>query len=347
MSNIRETILVTGAAGFIGAAIVKKLLKEEYDVLGIDNVNDYYDVSLKERRIHNINNFSQNTLGTWKFHQISIEDSNELNAIFKKKDINIVINLAAQAGVRYSLINPESYVRSNILGFLNILECCRKYDVKNLIYASSSSVYGGNKNMPYKESSSVDHPVSFYAATKKSNEIMAHSFSHLYGISATGLRFFTVYGPWGRPDMAPIIFAKAIMEEKPIKVFNFGKMKRDFTYIDDVVEGIYKCCKKPASIDDQFDYLNPNPSTSYAPHRIFNLGNNSTVELLYFIELLEKNLGKKSNKILEPMQNGDVVETCADTDLLTKWIGYKSKVSIEEGIEKFSQWFLKFYNYGK
>jgi len=345
MSNNRETILVTGAAGFIGAATVKKLMDEGYDLLGVDNLNDYYDVTLKERRIIDINNFSKKKKGKWKFYQLSIEDPKELDYIFKSNNINIVINLAAQAGVRYSLINPESYVKSNILGFLNILECCRKYGVKNLIYASSSSVYGGNKKLPYKESNSVDHPVSFYAATKKSNEVMAHSFAHLYGLSITGLRFFTVYGPWGRPDMAPIIFSKAIMEEKPLKVFNFGKMKRDFTYIDDVVEGIYRCCIKPASKDKKFDYLNPNPSTSYAPHRIFNLGNNSTIELLYFIELLEKNLGKKANKIFEPMQNGDVVETYADTELLNKWIGYKSKVSIEEGIEKFARWFLDFYEY--
>ena len=347
MSFNREIVLITGAAGFIGAATVKKLLDEGYSVLGVDNLNDYYDVTLKKRRIIDINNFSRKTPAKWEFHQISIDESDALDSIFKENKINIVINLAAQAGVRYSLINPESFVKSNILGFLNILEFCRKYEVKNLIYASSSSVYGGNKNMPYKEISSVDHPVSFYAATKKSNEIMAHSFSHLYGLSATGLRFFTVYGPWGRPDMAPIIFSKAIMEEKPLKVFNFGKMKRDFTYIDDVVEAIYKCCEKPASIDKQFDYLNPNPSTSFAPHRIFNLGNNSTTELLYFIELLEKNLGKKANKVFEPMQNGDVMETSADTNLLNQWIGYKSKVSIEQGVENFTRWFLNFYEYDK
>ena len=347
MTINKETIMVTGAAGFIGAAIVKKLLDEGYNILGVDNLNDYYDISLKEKRIQDIRNYSEKNKGLWEFHQISIDNYNKLESIFKNHQVNIVINLAAQAGVRYSLLNPESYVKSNILGFLNILECCRQYKVKNLIYASSSSVYGGNKDLPYKESTSVDHPVSFYAATKKSNEIMAHSFSHLYGLSATGLRFFTVYGPWGRPDMAPIIFSKAIMEDKPLKVFNFGKMKRDFTYIDDVVEGIYRCCKKPASKDDHFDYLNPNPSTSYAPHRIFNLGNNSTTELLYFINLLEENLGKKANMIFEPMQNGDVTETSANIDLLYKWIGYKSKVSIEEGIKKFSQWFLKFYEYEK
>lgn len=347
MNNNNETILVTGAAGFIGAATVLKLLEENYNVIGVDNLNDYYDVSLKEKRIQEIDNFSKKTQASWDFQKISIDNSSFLENLFKKNNINIVINLAAQAGVRFSLINPESYVHSNILGFLNILECCRKYKVNNLIYASSSSVYGGNRNLPYKENNSVDHPVSFYAATKKSNEIMAHSFSHLYGVPATGLRFFTVYGPWGRPDMAPMIFSKAIMEGKPIEVFNFGKMKRDFTFIDDVVQGIYKCCKKPATSDGAFDYMNPNPSTSYAPHRIFNLGNNSTTELLYFIELLEKNLGKKAKMVFKPMQNGDVTETSADTTLLNKWIGYKSDTSIENGIMKFSRWFLDFYGYSK
>ena len=345
MTKIKGNILVTGAAGFIGAATVKKLLQEKFNVLGIDILNDYYDISLKEKRILDINNFAKNKLAKWVFHKISIDDMSSLENIFKMEEIDIVINLAAQAGVRYSLLNPESYVRSNILGFLNILECSRKYKVKNLIYASSSSVYGGNKNLPYMESKSVDHPVSFYAATKKSNEIMAHSFSHLYGLPTTGLRFFTVYGPWGRPDMAPIIFSKAIMENKPIQVFNFGKMKRDFTYIDDVVEGIYECCLKPAEVDEGFDYMNPNPSTSYAPYRVFNLGNNSTTELLYFIELLEKNLGKKAKKILHPMQNGDVKETSSDISLLNKWIGYKPKTTLETGVEKFSHWFLDFYGY--
>ncbi len=346
MKKTKGNILVTGAAGFIGSATIKRLLEEKYNVFGVDSLNNYYDINLKKKRIIDINNFSKNKLAKWCFHKISIDNMDQLENIFIKEDINIVINLAAQAGVRYSLLNPESYVRSNILGFLNILECSRKYKVKNLIYASSSSVYGGNKNLPYMESKSVDHPVSFYAATKKSNEIMAHSFSHLYGLPTTGLRFFTVYGPWGRPDMAPIIFSKAIMEDEPIQVFNFGKMKRDFTYIDDVVEGIYGCCLKPATVDNSFDYINPNPSTSYAPYRVFNLGNNSTTELLYFIELLEKNLGKKAKKILQPMQNGDVKETSSDINLLNKWIGYSPKTSIEHGVEKFSKWFLNYYEYG-
>ncbi len=341
----KTIILVTGAAGFIGAPTVLKLLRQDYKVIGIDNLNNYYDIGLKEKRLDKINNSSKKEKLDWIFFQISIEDNNSLIQIFEKYNIDIVINLAAQAGVRYSIINPYSYLQSNVVGFLNILENCRKHNIKHLIYASSSSVYGGNKILPFKEENSVDHPVSFYAATKRTNEIMAHSYSHLYGIAATGLRFFTVYGPWGRPDMAPIIFSKLIMEDKPIDVFNYGKMMRDFTYIDDVVEGIMRCCKKQATKDDNFDYSNPNPSTSFAPHRIFNIGNNSPVELIYFIELLEKNLGKKAHKLMQPMQNGDVVETASSTELLKNWVGYKSNTPIEDGIKKFTTWFLNYYGY--
>ena len=341
----RKTILVTGAAGFIGASTVLKLLRQNYKVIGVDNLNNYYDVGLKEERIKKLNNSSKKEKLDWLFLKMNIEDNDSLTQIFENYDINIVINLAAQAGVRYSIVNPSSYLQSNIVGFLNILENCRNNNVKHLIYASSSSVYGGNKILPYKEENSVDHPVSFYAATKRANEIMAHSYSHLYQLPATGLRFFTVYGPWGRPDMAPIIFSKQIMENKPIDVFNYGKMMRDFTYIDDVVEGITSCCTKPATKDDNFDFLNPNPSTSFAPHRIFNIGNNSPIKLINFIELLEKNLGKKANKLMKPMQNGDVVETASRTDLLENWVGYKSKTSIEEGIKKFTNWFLDYYGY--
>ena len=340
--NKKIKIFITGSSGFIGFSSALNFVKLGFRVHGFDSVNKYYDQKLKFSRnkiLQKYRNFS--------FTRGNLENYKKIEKEIIKFNPKIILHFAAQAGVRYSISNSKEYLSSNIIGTYNILEIVRKLNVKHLMIASSSSVYGANTSMPFKETDKADKQLSIYASTKKATENLAHSYSSLWGIPITILRFFTVYGPWGRPDMAPIIFAKAIMEEKPIKVFNFGKMKRDFTYIDDVVEGIYKCCKKPASIDDQFDYLNPNPSTSYAPHRIFNLGNNSSVELLYFIELLEKNLGKKANKILEPMQNGDVVETSADTDLLTKWIGYKSKVSIEEGIEKFSQWFLKFYNYGK
>ena len=341
----KKTILVTGAAGFIGAATVLRLLKDGYKVLGVDNLNNYYDVSLKGERLKNINKFSKFSNLEWEFFQISIEDNNSLVKIFENNIIDIVINLAAQAGVRYSVLNPHAYLQSNIFGFLNILENCRKFNIQNLIYASSSSVYGGNKVFPFKEVNPADHPVSFYAVTKRTNEMMAHSYSHLYGLQATGLRFFTVYGPWGRPDMAPMLFSKSIMEEKPINVFNYGEMVRDFTYIDDIVDGITKCCKKPATIDEDFNFIKPNPSTSFAPHRIFNIGNNTPIKLTHFIELLEKNLGKKANKIMQPLQNGDIVETVSNTDLLKNWVGYKSKTSFEKGINKFTSWFLNYYEY--
>ena len=339
----KKVILVTGAAGFIGAALVKRLISEGLFVIGIDNLNSYYDKTLKLNRLNRINAFCKKFNYEWKFYEESIENSN-IFKIFEIHHPEIVLNLAAQAGVRFSISNPSNYLKSNILGFGNILEACVKNNVKNLIFASSSSVYGGNKSYPYKEINSVDHPLSIYAATKKSNELMAHSYSHIYNLPIIGLRFFTVYGPWGRPDMAPMIFAKNILNDLPIKVFNNGDMSRDFTYIDDVIESIYRCCFKPATIDNNFNSLTPNPSSSFAPFRVFNIGNNSPVNLLYFIETLEKNLGKKAIKEYKPMQIGDVVSTYADTSMLQEWIKYCPKTSIENGVKKFTNWYLNYFS---
>jgi UDP-glucuronate 4-epimerase len=342
MNKDISPILITGAAGFIGAALSIKLLEKGEYVIGIDNLNNYYDPSLKQKRLENIISASNSFGGHWEFHKLSIENYDELKKIFETKRPKVVVNLAAQAGVRYSIENPLAYLQSNLVGFGNILEVCRNFTVDNLIYASSSSVYGGNRNLPYSELQSVNHPVSLYAATKKSNELMAHSYSHLYGIPSTGLRFFTVYGPWGRPDMAPMIFAKSILSKKPIKVFNFGKMRRDFTYIDDIVEGIIGCCYKPASANLTFDKFNPEQSSSFAPYRIFNIGNNKPVELLKFIELLEESLGIKAIMEMEEMQPGDVIETAADTSKLESWVQFNSKTSIEKGIKQFTKWFIEF-----
>ena len=341
----KKKTLVTGAAGFIGSEITKKLLSEGLDVIGIDNLNEYYNPFLKHKRIKTIEQADYNNC--WRFIKVNINDAKKIDKIFDEYQPNIVINLAAQAGVRYSLVNPMSYIESNIVGFLNILEGCRNYNVEHLIYASSSSVYGGNKIIPFNESHSVDHPISLYAATKKSNEILAHSYSHLFQIPMTGLRFFTVYGPWGRPDMAPMIFADAILNEKPINVFNYGKMSRDFTYIDDVTEAIIKCCQKPATKDPEFNKLKPNPASSFAASRIFNIGNSKSIELMYFIELLEKNLEKKAKVNFQKLQDGDVVSTYADNEAINKWIGFKPYTPIEEGIEKFCKWYIDFYNYKK
>ncbi len=338
-----KTILVTGAAGFIGAALVLRLLEDGFHVIGIDNLNPYYDPKLKETRLKGIQLFSNSSSGNWQFYKISLENQLALSKIFSCHSFDIVVNLAAQAGVRYSIENPSSYIQSNLVGFSNLLEECRNNPVKNLIFASSSSVYGGNKKLPFCESDVVDHPVSLYASTKKANELMAHSYSHLYGIPVTGLRFFTVYGPWGRPDMAPMIFAKSILNRDPINVFNFGKMKRDFTYIDDVIEGISRCCDKPAFADKNFDYINPDQSKSFAPYRIFNIGNSQPIELLKFIEILEDVLGVKAIKNFLPMQPGDVKSTAAKTDLLEDWIGFKPSTSIETGIMKFAKWYLNYY----
>ena len=337
-----ETILVTGAAGFIGAALVKALLTLDFKVIGIDNLNDYYSTSLKRSRLIEIEKVSKIN-GEWFFHEIHIEDDKVLQDIINRYKPQVFVHLAAQAGVRYSITNPAAYIQSNLVGFANVLEGCRQNKIPHLIYASSSSVYGGNKNLPFYEEQAVNHPVSLYAATKKSNELMAHTYSHLYDLPTTGLRFFTVYGPWGRPDMAPMIFARSILNNEPIQVFNHGNMQRDFTYIDDVVEGIIRCCFKKASIDDDFNPLTPNPSTSSAPYRIFNIGNSNPIQLSYFIELLEKNLGKKAIKNFQPMQPGDVVATASRMDLLNSWVEYKPTTSIENGIRLFSEWYLAYF----
>ncbi len=343
MKSSKDTVLVTGAAGFVGAALVQRLLKRGQPVIGIDNLNDYYSPELKKARLAEIKKLSKEALDLWKFHQISLEDYDSISKVFLESEPKTVVNLAAQAGVRYSLENPSAYIQSNLVGFGNILELCRHTKVNNLVYASSSSVYGGNKNLPFKESQAVNHPVSLYAATKKANELMAHTYSHLYGIPSTGLRFFTVYGPWGRPDMAPMIFAKAMLEKKPIKVFNNGLMQRDFTYIDDVVEGVVRCCDKPATSNDNFDKLNPDPSTAACPHRLFNIGNSKPTQLLEFISVLEKALDIKAIKEFHPMQPGDVEATAADTDELNKWVGFKPYTSIEDGLGQFASWYQKYY----
>ena len=338
-----KNILVTGAAGFIGSALVKKLLLNGDNVFGLDNINSYYDPNLKKDRLKDINLIKERASGNWNFYHESIENTESIKKIFDQNNIEIVVHLAAQAGVRYSIENPSAYIQSNLVGFSNVIEQCRQYSIKNFIFASSSSVYGGNKNLPFKEEQSVDHPVSLYASTKKANELIAHSYSHLYDMPCTGLRFFTVYGPWGRPDMAPMLFAKAILNNEPIKVFNYGKMQRDFTYIDDVIEGLFRCCNKAATKNNNFNRLEPELSNSFAPYKIFNIGNSEPIELLYFIEVLEKELGHKAIKNLMPIQAGDVEETSASTNLLEEWIGFKPFTPIEIGIKKFAKWFINYY----
>ncbi len=332
----KNTFLVTGAAGFIGAALAIKLIKEGITVVGIDNLNDYYDPVLKESRLKLIQTKANHVEGSFKFYKCSLEDKASLKKIFSLENPSIVVNLAAQAGVRYSLENPEAYFQSNLMGFCNLLEVVKENDIENFIFASSSSVYGGNKVTPFREDQKIDYPVSLYAATKKSNEILAYSYSHLYKIPTTGLRFFTVYGPWGRPDMAPMLFIKSILNNQPIKVFNKGDMRRDFTYIDDITEGIFRCCLKPASADGDID-------SNLAPYRIFNIGNGKPIELMEFIQILEKKLNKNAIKEFLPMQKGDVVETFADTQNLIKWINYKPQIDIEEGLDKFVEWY-KYYH---
>ena len=334
---MQRTVLVTGAAGFIGAALSIRLLQRGDRVVGLDNLNDYYDPSLKQARLRQIE--ATAPVGSWRFEPMALEDEPALMALFADERPQVVVNLAAQAGVRYSLENPAAYIQSNLVGFGNVLEGCRHYGTENLVYASSSSVYGGNRNLPFHERQPVNHPVSLYAASKKANELMAHTYSHLYGLPATGLRFFTVYGPWGRPDMAPMLFARAILAGEPIKVFNYGKMQRDFTYIDDIVEGVIRCCDKPATVNPDFDPLQPDPATAAAPHRVFNIGNSQPTELLRFIEVMEQALGCEAVKDFQPMQPGDVVATAADTDALERWIGFKPSTSIEKGVNEFISWF--------
>ena len=339
---VKNKILVTGAAGFIGSALVRKFILNDDFIIGIDNINCYYDQNLKKDRLKNLDHIFKDNK-KWIFEKIDLEDKTSLEFVFSKYKPNIVVNLAAQAGVRYSIENPETYIKSNIFGFFNLLECCRNFNVKNLIYASSSSVYGGTKQFPFSEDNFANHPVSLYASTKISNELIAHSYSHLYNLPATGLRFFTVYGPWGRPDMAPMIFAKSIIDKKPIKVFNYGKMKRDFTYIDDVVEIIFRCCKKPSTIDSNFDKSNPSPSTSFAPHRIFNVGNGKPINILRFIEILENLIGINAIKEFMPIQPGDVEETEADNSKIYNWTGFKPNTNLEEGVSSFVKWYLNYY----
>ena len=330
--------MVTGAAGFIGAALVKRLLSNGVKVVGIDNLNSYYNVDLKRDRLKQIQNGEFSPNSEWNFIEKDISDK-DIKEIFKKYDFEVVINLAAQAGVRYSIENPMAYVKSNLEGFVNILEACREFKISNFIYASSSSVYGDNDLFPYSEKNIVDHPISLYAATKKSNELLAHSYSYLYNIPSTGLRFFTVYGPWGRPDMAPMIFAKSILSGEKIKVFNKGNNIRDFTFIDDVVDSLVKCSEKPAEINKNFNSYDPDPSSSFAPHRIFNIGNGSPVELMRFIQVLEKSLNKKAILEFYPRQKGDVIKTGADTFLIEDWINYKPFTSLEKGLKSFADWY--------
>lgn len=334
-----KVYLVTGAAGFIGSQLSRRLLDEGCSVIGIDNMNDYYDVNLKKARLDRIIKDDK-----FKFAQISLEDKESLEKVFKDNKIDIVVNLAAQAGVRYSITNPDTYIQANIVGFLNLLEACRYNKIEHLVYASSSSVYGMNEDMPFSTSQNVDHPMSLYAATKKSNELMAHTYSHLYNLSTTGLRFFTVYGPWGRPDMALFLFTDAIIKGEAIKVFNHGKMKRDFTYVDDIIEGVVRLLNNPAKENKDWDKMNPNPSTSSAPYKLYNIGNNSPVELMDYIGTLEVKLGKEAIKEYLPLQDGDVPMTYANVDDLMEDVGFKPDTSIDEGIGKFVEWYREYYD---
>ena len=332
------SILLTGCAGFIGFHLSQRLLNEGCQVLGLDNLNPYYDVGLKKDRLALL----ESQKG-FRFFKASLEDREAVAELFRKHAFDRVIHLAAQAGVRYSLEDPHAYVDSNLVGFINILEGCRHNGVKHLIFASSSSVYGANTLKPFSVHHNVDHPVSLYAATKKAGELMAHTYSSLYGIPITCLRFFTVYGPWGRPDMAYYIFTRAILEEKPIQVFHYGKMKRDFTYIDDIVEGITRLVDKLPESDPEWTGEKPNPGRSYAPYRIYNIGNNRPVELMHFIRVLEEALGKEAKKEMLPMQPGDMVETYADVDDLMQEVGFRPATPIEEGLGRFVEWYRKYH----
>jgi UDP-glucuronate 4-epimerase len=346
-------VLVTGAAGFIGSFTAARLAHRGDEVVGIDNINDYYDVGLKYGRLERDGIGRRKAEeGEWvqsvrhpnyRFKRMDLANREAMEKVFDKENFDTVCHLAAQAGVRYSIVNPYSYVDANIVGFIHLLECCRHHPVKHLVYASSSSVYGLNEKYPFAVQDNVDHPVSLYAATKKADELMAHTYSHLYGLPTTGLRFFTVYGPWGRPDMALFLFTRAIQEGKPIDVFNHGKMKRDFTYIDDIVTGVVKVLDKRPQGDPQWSGKKPDPSRSRAPYRIYNIGNNSPVELMTFIEAIEKALGRKAKKNLLPIQPGDVPATWANVDDLVRDFGYAPTVRVEEGVERFVKWYREFY----
>jgi UDP-glucuronate 4-epimerase len=330
-----KTIIVTGAAGFIGMHVCLKLLSRGDRVVGVDNLNDYYDVSLKENRLARLT-----CQKNFKFVRADIADRISTVQLFDSEKPDLVVHLAAQAGVRYSLTNPHAYIDSNVQGFINILEGCRHNAIEHLVYASSSSVYGGNTKLPFSEHDNVDHPVSLYAATKKANELMAHTYSHLYHLPTTGLRFFTVYGPWGRPDMALFLFAKAIKEGRPIDVFNRGEMVRDFTYIDDIVDGLIHVLDKPATARSEFDASNPDPACSNAPYRVFNIGNNQPTSLLDYIGALEDAMGQTAVKNYLPMQMGDVPATAANTDELYAWVGFKPNTSVQKGVGRFVKWYL-------
>jgi len=346
-------ILITGTAGFIGFHLANYLIKRGDEVVGLDSINDYYDVNLKYNRLQTVGinkeNIEYNKLvssskhANYSFIQLQLEDKENLEKLFSGQQFDKVCNLAAQAGVRYSLTNPDAYLNSNIVGFLNILECCRHNKVKHLAYASSSSVYGLNGKSPFATSDNVDHPISLYAASKKSNELMAHTYSHLFKVPTTGLRFFTVYGPWGRPDMALFLFTKAILENKPIQVFNNGNMVRDFTYIADIVEGVVRVIDNPPAGNPLWDAAHPDPSTSTAPYKVYNIGNNNPVRLMDFIEAIEEALGKKAEKQLLPMQPGDVASTCADVEDLVRDLHYKPDTKVGEGIKNFIEWYRAYY----
>ncbi|MFO7614551.1 MAG: NAD-dependent epimerase [Bacteroidales bacterium] len=349
-----KRILVTGTAGFIGFHVAKRLLDEGYEVTGLDCINDYYDVNLKYARLRELG-IDQNLIRdsipvqsarypSHQFIKLRLEDRDSIPALFRKSGFDTVIHLAAQAGVRYSLENPWAYIESNIIGYLNILEACRHFPVEHLVFASSSSVYGLNKKMPLSVSDNVDHPISLYAATKKSDELMSHVYSHLYGIPVTGLRFFTVYGPWGRPDMALFLFTKAILEGKPIEIYNHGKMIRDFTYVDDIVEGIVRVARKPPAGDPSWSGKNPDPSSSPACYRLCNIGNSSPVKLEDFIDAIEQELGRKAERIYLPMQPGDVPETFADVRKLEEEFGYRPETGVSVGIQVFVQWYKEFFS---
>ena len=347
-------ILITGTAGFIGYHLVETLIQREDEIIGLDSINDYYDVNVKYGRLKNCgfekSDIEYNHLiksskyPNLSFIKLNLEDKENIEKLFEQEKFDKVINLAAQAGVRYSLVNPQAYIDSNIIGFLNILECCRHHSIKHLTYASSSSVYGLNEKQPFSTKDNVDHPVSLYASSKKSNELMAHTYSHLFGIPTTGLRFFTVYGPWGRPDMALFIFTKAILENKPIDVYNYGKMQRDFTYISDIVQGIVKVNDNPPAGNKNWDTKNPDPSSSVAPYKIYNIGNSKPVELMSFVETIEEELGKKATINLLPIQPGDVPATYADVTDLIENLNYKPQTSVKEGIKNFINWYREFYS---
>ena len=335
---MKETVFITGGAGFIGFHLIKRLIKNDVKIIAIDNLNDYYSVGLKQARLKEL--FKLN--GKFSFYSGDIEDYSFLKKLFEKYMPTIVINLAAQAGVRYSIDNPSAFLKSNILGFGNLLEISKENKINHLIYASSSSVYGGSYQLPYSENNKVDHPVSIYATSKKSNELMAHTYSHLYSLPVTGLRFFTVYGPWGRPDMSYFLFTKAILEGKAIDVFNYGDMKRDFTYIDDIIESLVRLMKKVPTKNIDFDRKNPDSSTSWAPYRIFNIGNSKSVKLIDFIEVIEEIIGKKAIKNFLPMPKGDVQSTLADTKLLETYIDFKPNTSLEDGLKNFYSWYKSY-----